>query len=51
MNKKKEGISLLKFPLSEVSPTRFELISLVPETKILSIELRRQDRKYMDSFN
>jgi site-specific DNA recombinase len=35
----------------EVSPTRFELISLVPETKILSIELRRQERKYMDSFN
>ncbi len=31
-----------------VSPTRFELISLVPETKILSIELRRQERKYIN---
>jgi hypothetical protein len=30
----------------EVLPTRFELISMVPETIILSIELREQGCKY-----
>jgi site-specific DNA recombinase len=50
-HKKTGAKSLSDFHSGEVSPTRFELISLVPETKILSIELRRQDRKYMDSFN
>lgn len=56
INSKLEGNKKGKDPFEKdlslgVSPTRFELISLVPETKILSIELRRQDRKYMDSFN
>jgi hypothetical protein len=30
-----------------VLPTRFELISMVPETIILSVELREQRRKYI----
>ena len=45
---KKEGISLLKFPLSKVLPKGFEPPSLVPETKILSIELRKQGCKYIN---
>lgn len=47
-HKKTGAKSLTDFYSGEVSPTRFELISLVPETKILSIELRRQERKYIN---
>lgn len=51
VNKKSRLRANVRPQSARVSPTRFELISLVPETKILSIELRRRERKYMDSFN
>ena len=47
LHKIKNETNSIKTDLSrEVLPTRFELISMVPETIILSIELREQGCKY-----
>jgi hypothetical protein len=47
LRKIKNETNSVKTDLSrEVLPTRFELISMVPETIILSIELREQGCKY-----
>ena|GEM_PF-2455185 len=47
LHKIKNETNSVKTDLSrKVLPTRFELISMVPETIILSIELREQGCKY-----